>query len=258
MNKMTAAVAACVAAMTALPALAGGPATPAAETAVAAAPAAAGSPWTGFWGGLMLGQSYSNYDISGRIYDPDLPDNHFAMDLPDFGGNGSLGGATLGYNRQIGDHFVLGLEADLGVSNLTTATSVEYSYDPQYFAGGFGYKVKQQRALLLRAGYLVTPGTLIYGLAGLASTRGTASLWADNGVETRTVWSSDLTQTGATLGIGMETLLNDHVSLKVDFRSTVFNRHSYIDGAQINDDAAISAGLDTGAQTVTTAIVWHF
>ena len=156
---------------------------------------------------------------------------------------------------------MLGLEADVGATNLTTDTSFEYSYGnapPQYFSAGFNYKVKQQRALLLRAGYLVTPDTLIYGLAGLTNTKGTASVWVSDGETTQTLGSSDLTQIGATLGICMETMLNDHVSLKVDFRSSVFNRHTYLDGAQINDDTAISAGLDTGSQTVATAIVWHF
>ncbi len=65
--------------------------------------------WTGFYVGGFLGMEYGNTDV--RFADPFNTGNNPRV-------LGALGGGTVGYNYQMPNNWVLGVEGDLGATNL--------------------------------------------------------------------------------------------------------------------------------------------
>ncbi len=259
MTKFAAVAATSLALLAAAPAFAGGPAKVMLEPAPAVQAAAkpASSPWTGPWAGISLGHAYSNYGLSARAFQIDTPSNYVDVNLPELGGNGGMGGVQVGYNHALAAHGVWGVELDLDGANVTTKGSIVTSNggDPQTVVG-FQYSTKHSKALLARLGYLVNPNTLIYGVLGVTETSGPASL-AGVAPSNFSV-TSNLDLVGTTIGIGMETMITDKVSLKVDYQMTSFNRHAILTNQQINSNAGLSADMSTSAQAIHAAVVWHF
>jgi opacity protein-like surface antigen len=68
--------------------------------------------WTGFYAGGFLGMAYGKTDFQ-FVGDPSTASNPFVM--------GALGGAEFGYNYQFANNWVLGVEGDIGATNLKGA-----------------------------------------------------------------------------------------------------------------------------------------
>jgi len=156
--------------------------------------------WTGFYGGLNLGGGWSaNNNNNNEVLpftDPGfplasqqawpgvglfpnllfLPGNNNSS-----GSNGGvIGGGQVGYNYQFGTSIVIGVEADIQGTSISSNNNgnnlVAY---PSPFAGGSGILVPLAAGVGTasvpwfgtvrgRAGWLITPTLLIYGTGGFA------------------------------------------------------------------------------------------
>ncbi|MCW1383685.1 porin family protein [Novosphingobium sp. KCTC 2891] len=131
-------------------------------------------------------------------------------------------GGFLGYDYQIGQHVVVGAQAELNFPTGGTFGTSVASLDE-----------KRSIDVSARAGYLVTPKTLVYVRGGYTNARlGTR---IDNGT-TSTYASED--RDGWHVGGGVERMVTDHISARLEYRYTdlsngdgKFDRHQVLAGA---------------------------
>lgn len=136
--------------------------------------------WTGFYVGANVGGSWGN--AASSFHDPglaagfgfgpggDLPSSFPASLRP----NGFVGGGQFGYNWQVGNRWVLGLEADLQGTTEKDQTAFSYSYVCDL--EGATCNLWQSRDAKIhwfgtvrgRVGALLTPTTWLYATGGLA------------------------------------------------------------------------------------------
>ncbi|MBS9478605.1 outer membrane protein [Ancylobacter radicis] len=167
-------------------ALAASPLAMAADLAYPA-PAAYAAPapvftWTGFYIGANAGYGWGEADWSDDT-------------------NGFLGGIQAGYNWQLGNGFVLGLETDLQATNIESPT-----YQLDYFG-----------TIRARAGFAFDQA-LIYGTGGFAYGRGTYELGG---------LSNDQTQTGWTIGAGGEYAFAPNWTVKAEYLYLDLGKETY-------------------------------
>jgi len=226
----------------------------AADMAVKARPPAPASvpTWTGFYGGIQFGGGWSDEAVNYSPNDP-ITAALLSGTLPAAGGfpgnqpvandyripqSGLVGGVEAGYNWQW-SNWLLGVEADFslagmngrasGTSFLTTAftqtTTAEQSTDWYGTVRG-------------RVGWLATPNLLLFGTGGFAygrvrdsadyTTSATPGLFLSTGPGGISVvcspgvacmvGSSSAIKTGWTAGGGVEWLLDQHWSAKIEYQ----------------------------------------
>ena len=137
-----------------------------------ASPSQAGS-WSGLYLGLNSGYAWSadnattfNYVGSGGGFVA----LSAAGALPagfDLSSNGFMGGAQIGYNYQINDKLVAGIETDLEGMAVGVGAANWFAASPITYVQG----VRSQHSFGTvrgRAGFLVTPTLLVFGTGGLA------------------------------------------------------------------------------------------
>jgi outer membrane immunogenic protein len=152
--------------------------------------------WTGFFIGLQGGYGMANTtaDISG------------AGKFRGLGSDGVFGGLIAGYDYQVAPRIVLGAEADVSASNIDSEIS------------GVGADVKASNdwdwSVRGRAGYLITPGTMLFAAVGYDAAHVKLS-----GIPNFS-WSSTLD--GVQFGGGIETALTDHISLRAEYLHTLY------------------------------------
>ncbi len=151
--------------------------------------------WEGFYLGTDLGSGMGVGQVS-----PEAVPGLSAFDF--LSGQGFVGGLLAGYNHMIAPRWLIGIEGDVSFPDITSRINVEEAaFDL------LDLSVEQKRpeySLRTRLGYLVTPGTLLYGTAGWTwsdFTR-TLSVPTDAFFETDNVWFD-----GPQLGAGIETMI---------------------------------------------------
>jgi outer membrane immunogenic protein len=201
------------------------------------APAAVVSDWTGFYIGAHGGYGWSNqndwqyYDCCGSSTPSNIPIGQGKL-------NGGLAGGQIGYNWQTGS-YVLGLQADgswadiKGTAgnplNLIDGRCAFPGIDDQSAACRTTYKAMFN--FTGRAGYLITPSTLIYGKAGINVSSIDFKVLNDvdvNGGTCGPIGSTypgyntvNRTRAGFTAGAGIEQRISD--------RLTIFGEYDYAD-----------------------------
>ena len=176
--------------------------------------------WTGFYVGGNVGYSW------GRATTDFAAENLAIFGLSGFSQtqhlNGVIGGGQLGYNWQVNNQWVFGLEADFqgsGEKDSDPRDPLNFSFEnPQTetilsltLNQTLESKIKWFGTVRGRVGYLVTPTVLLYGTGGLAygriETSSTQSLTLAGGGASTTVASTvEATKTkfGWTAGAGVE------------------------------------------------------
>lgn len=151
--------------------------------------------WTGFYLGINAGYSWSNDDsvdtetvnvFSESGLNGDIGGEVAALatgDVPVGNNSGFIGGGQIGFNYQIGRHFVVGLETDFqGMTGDDGSGSLEQAgFVPGSVGGGGpGGEVSASSVITSsrsidflgtargRLGVLVTPCLLVYGTGGFA------------------------------------------------------------------------------------------
>ena len=164
------------------------------------------SPWRGFYAGANLGGVFdakNGQAATAVFWDPSLPFGagaspnlaYLPAGVTTGGGSGALGGGQVGYNLQLGQSVVIGVEADIQVTSVSGGGKPTGALYPSPFSGGAlvpAAPLNTAQASLPyvgtlrgRAGYLVTPTLLLHGTAGFAYDGVDAWGWAN----TRTGWA---------------------------------------------------------------------
>ena len=223
--------------------------------------------WTGFYVGLNAGYGWSNNNAVTQSY---FDTGSAGFGAQALGGNypwgaslsdeGFVGGGQIGYNAQIYNNFVVGLEADIqGVASdkkaasylgPTAATSISRGLDYLGTARG-------------RLGYLVTPTLLAYATGGLAygQTNLSASYF---GPATGADSLSD-TRVGYSVGGGLEWLFLPRWSAKVEYlyydlgtATTPGATFAYTDNAGVSQISAAQTSSRFDGQVVRAGVNYHF
>lgn len=203
--------------------------------------------WSGFYVGVQAGWMWGGDGAKevDSFFDGDTPQAFNRADytlraLPgnqSYDSSGAMGGLTVGWNYQMGSA-VLGVEGDLSFSGLdgSKRTGGIYAYNLPEATPPVttNYPVSTASSssmdwfatLRARAGFLVTPATLLYATGGLAFADVSASMrvagsyyvadpagpvaWVSNA-------SAGETKTGWTLGAGVEHKFSRNWSLKLEY-----------------------------------------
>jgi opacity protein-like surface antigen len=190
-------------------------------------------PWVGVYGGWGFGSPSGNFNIVGGDFVNDLPP---AITTPvqnsgagSISANGGLVGVQGGWNLRLTSDVVVGVEADIGYGGLRggrSASGLIAGYNAHYTVSQH-YSTDWQGALRARAGYLVTPSTLLFVEAGPALSHmrygGSFNDFVPivNYSETEAA-SASAVKLGLTLGGGVEYMLTPNVSLRAEYLYTRF------------------------------------
>jgi outer membrane immunogenic protein len=165
--------------------------------------------WSGFYAGAGIG--YGHLVSQNNYWEPT-----FASSWKGEGAAGGLAGLVLGFDRQLRERYVAGAFAEYDWS------SIEITYEdtatPQQ-----KFRMRSAFSLGARAGYLLTPTTLLYVTGGYTWAEGKSERYFDitgAGVTYPGATSVDLN--GAFAGIGMETQLGERLALRGEVRYLMF------------------------------------
>lgn len=208
--------------------------------------------WSGIYAGLNAGYIWGTATTTDDKADWGNDPRYIGPFDNDAGG--FAGGATLGYNVQMG-RFVFGPEIDLDYADLSGSIATPSSQSGNHqdialsggFLGTFG----------ARAGVLVDDATLIFAKGGFALYTGeatqttTADGYQTNGTDTFT---------GYFVGGGVERKISENVSLRLEYQHMEFGTE---DGDQTSlTDAPIghvySNHTDLKADSVRLGVAYHF
>ena len=150
--------------------------------------------WSGLYFGGLVGYGFGTVDVSGTS--GPLSFDH----------NGGMLGLYAGYNLRSWN-WVYGIEGELKASNLhgsSTSFGVNSTMDLNWMGSVRG-----------RAGYLVAPALLVYGMAGVAWTN--YDIRASVPLALTTATNSSL---GWQVGVGAEMKLTEQWSMRLDYLYT--------------------------------------
>ncbi|MEI6798530.1 MAG: outer membrane beta-barrel protein [Pseudomonadota bacterium] len=214
--------------------------------------------WTGTWVGIGIGRGNSAYDIQTKFYNPQDNTNYFHNSFPDLGGQGFLATIEGGYDWQVAGKYVVGISLDLTKTSIKTDGGFGIGGVGPVPALSFDYQLKPstQKTLALRFGYLTSPSTLIYGLAGATDT----DFQADYSFTEFEYTSSAAYQVniyGPTFGLGVETKLSAKTSMKLEYRYSDFGLYN-LQHTQLNDTLTYDAGVSASSQSVRLVFGYRF
>lgn len=197
----------------------------------------AGADWTGFYVGAHAG--YGNGSITGETTTADgTPGGVPATESADQNLSGLLGGVQAGYNYQLGNRVVLGVEGEFSWSKLTdyseaAETETGTLADRDQLQARTDYKLAWLTTLRGRIGYAFDKFQ-VYGTAGIAfldETEIRTQYEANSTVsDTDAAFSesASVTRRGWTIGAGMEYALTGNWSLKGDYSYLQFGSGDFL------------------------------
>ncbi len=218
------------------------------EAPVYVAPAPAFS-WTGFYLGADIGASFASTSLN-----PILGDNYFNWGSHSLNTSGFMGGGYLGYNYQINQNFVVGLEGDF--QGTTNSKGVTW-YGSGMLAGPFtaNSSMGWLAAINGRLG-VAYDRALFYAIGGGAWAGRNSSLnWTDS-----IYWvggSSSTTLSGFDVGAGVEYAFTPNWVGRIEYR--------YYDFGSYNLNIPLSIGpyldsgrLSTSVNTIRVGLAYLF
>jgi outer membrane immunogenic protein len=152
------------------------------------------------WKGLYIGGhvGLATGQTEGGV--PGAPFTNTDYDI-----NGAMWGGHVGYNFQF-NRYVVGVEGTFDGTNLEGDTTCVLILNCRREADWIGTVVG-------RAGYLVTPNTLIYGMGGVAW----GKLNTDVSILGFKFLSGDEVHTGWTAGAGIEQAFGDRITARIEY-----------------------------------------
>ncbi|WP_347266936.1 outer membrane beta-barrel protein [Paracoccus sp. (in: a-proteobacteria)] len=190
---------------------AGGFAAPVVEPVVAPIIEAPVMNWQGGYIGATLGYGFGGDDVVG-ITDITATPNVYRGDIGDLGGDGVNAGIRAGYTLQR-DRWVFGPELGFEMTNIKGETNGTIGVVPMEAET----RIKNVLALRLKAGYLVQPDMLVYGIAG----------WARADVDYEVAGNNlDFKKDGYVVGLGVEKRLSDRMSVTGEYEYANFGKET--------------------------------
>ncbi len=179
--------------------------------------------WSGFYLGAGGGGGSVNHNLKAEI-------NLNTTGNLTGGGTGGFGTVQVGYDRQISRHLVVGAFFDHDFASIDSTARISYP--------GANYELKatltDSWTVGGRAGYLVNPSTLVYGLAGYTEAHFDLPLGLNGDFNG-----------GWTAGAGIETNLGGNFFLKGEYRSTRLDEktlYTYRNYVKVTDQPDIQTG----------------
>lgn len=224
------------------------------------------SSWTGAYIGVGggYGVAKNTLELSDRSSEPG---SIFSAGIP-FGHDGGILFATAGYDYQISPRFVIGAFGDADYSHLKQSNSLSFAIDEDAEIRA-GTKTQLKNMLMVggRIGYLARPDTLLFVSGGYANVEADdTNLALGISVEGETVAGGGTTLisgrrlSGGFIGGGIETRLNDSLSLKAEYRYIDLGSETVKllpnDLPEINE--IVSTKFDPNIQTGRLSINYRF
>jgi outer membrane immunogenic protein len=194
------------------------------------------------------------------------------------GDRGGLLTAEVGFDVQLAERFVLGVLGDYTWTNFDSNSSAVSCVSnigedsDEFCAGSFtGVELDNMWTLAARFGFLSSPQTLWYGLIGWTRADVEARTRVLIGEDTDFVDAIDFAAgkdkhlDGLTVGAGVESMLTEALSLKLEYRYTDLGSLDYSGGGGGSGPGDISGGgagidaeFDTTVQTIRAVLSWRF
>jgi outer membrane immunogenic protein len=200
--------------------------------------------WTGFYGGLEFGAAWSDHAVTWAPNDPlaGLQFNGIGQPLVssyNLARSGPVGGFELGYNWQVASQWLFGIEADFSGSSIDGKTAGPTSLLTPVPVLNLQNTTTQQNTdwygtVRGRLGWLAMPNLLVFGTGGLAYghthesasydlTAGGVGMGAPFSFSCTAsahcfAGSSSTSRTGWTAGGGIEWMLDQHWTAKVEYQ----------------------------------------
>lgn len=174
------------------------------------APMASVFSWGGAYLGGEIGWGWANSKVSERNTDG-LSES--------FKSNGFLGGVYAGYNFDIGDNVILGVEGNFDYSDLKKSNG--YYGSSNTLAYTTKSELEWSGALRARAGYAMD--RFMPYIAGGLAFGDIKTNYADSARE----FSNSQTKTGWTIGAGVDYAATDNVILRLEYRYTDFGNNNF-------------------------------
>lgn len=125
---------------------------------------------------------------------------------------GVIGGGLLGYDLTLSQHWKLGIEGFLNVTDLSISTNQNYSPQATYDA-----QMNYEAGIRFLPGYELTPGTVLHIILGYVSGSFTIN---DNG--NYGFVDSKFSKNGYQGGVGMKAVVSDNVIIRADMIYTSY------------------------------------
>jgi outer membrane immunogenic protein len=223
--------------------------------------------WTGLYISAGGGYQWGAFDVdtescSGADCNNDASDGEiYSVDLED---SGWFATGQLGFDYQIHDSFVIGAMIDVsGGEELEDSEFNEVDYTGGSDEEGQYWDASLEGMLTLsgRAGFLVTPDALIYGLGGWSWAKAEVSAFEgcdfndDGGACDDVRADNDETLDGWTLGAGVEWAFIDNFSARLEYRYTDLGS---IDAEGSNGIYSVETETDVTVQSVRLTLNYRF
>ncbi|KAB2917803.1 MAG: porin family protein [Hyphomicrobiaceae bacterium] len=170
--------------------------------------------WSGFYIGAGIG--YGHLVTENNYYEPSATIS--SSSWKGEGGAGGLGSVVLGFDRQFREKYVAGLFVEYDWS------SVEISYTNNTLTSEETFRLERSLNVGARAGFLLTPSTLLYATAGYSWAKGKSDRYFDIDPAGPSYYSgvTSVNFNGPFVGLGMETQLGRNLALHGEVRYTMF------------------------------------
>ncbi len=197
-----------------------------------------GPSWTGFYMGGFLGAG----DVTHRITTGLLP----GISYDGLGGEGVFGGLMGGYNHQVSNRIVLGVQGEFAFSGVSSDFSITI---PGLGSGSAKLEEQYSAAVSGRAGWLSNPDTMLYLIGGYSYARYKASFGISiTGGPTLSASRKESFH-GYHVGAGMETRITPALSARVEYRYTDLGREDWGTGGL--------ARTEPSSHTGRIGLVWN-
>jgi len=163
--------------------------------------------WTGFYAGLSAGYDWNLRTPLSAI-----------SNIGEFGSKGGSIGATLGFDYQFAPRWVVGAAVDLNLEGMEAVMDAGSQ-------GSVSAKIDRSMALRLRAGYLISPSTLIYVTGGWA---GIHSVVDPRIVAAPLTPSDDTLRGGFVIGGGIETAITHNLFVRAEYLHSEYAMTAYL------------------------------
>ena len=187
--------------------------------------------WNGAYIGGQVGYGWGKSDFSGDLYT-------YGDVKPD----GFLGGLYAGYNFDLGNNVVLGIDGDITYNDVSEGIDI---YDGDLAVGSFESKMRWSGAVRARAGYAFDR-FLPYIAGGVAfgNVKNSGDIYGIGFSESKTL-------TGWTVGGGVDYAATDNLILRLEYRYTDY-------GDKDVDFAGLSVNNDFKTNEVRLGIAYKF
>lgn len=214
--------------------------------------------WSGFAINAGFGAGAMVNDLK-ILPGPLVPPGLFAVDLDGIGGEGVLGTIGVSADYQFQRRFVVGAFFDYDFSGIKSTLDVSIPTLGNLQARG-DTKLDSQWTVGARLGYLTSPDTLIYALAGYTHVEMSDPRLTISGPLAASIGLGLPSLDGWTAGFGMETMLMSNLSVKAEYRySQLSDQHITLPNiGPINPNAFVDTRLEPSIHTGRLVLSYKF